>query len=199
MGREETRETKEEDAGWSTTQSTRWSTRPSAATPTRRSAAPPTRPSAAPRPTPPTSTSAPPRRCRSLCSSAPLVIPPSATMQDQREEPRRRTRKRTTKEEIKEETRETMVFSAVKSHNSTVPSQAGQEMSRPVTRFLNSHREKSANRYHSRPATRSPARPATRWPSTGLSGRLGESVIRLSQHYFQQTKIKYAKLSLAKL
>merc|ERR1712157_401506 len=104
-----------------------------------------------------------------------------------------------TKEEIKKETRETTVFSAVKFPNSTVPSQAGQEMSKPVTRFLNSHREKSANRCHSRPATRSPARPATRWPSTGLPGRLGESVIKLSKHYFQQTKIKYAKLSLAKL
>merc|ERR1712157_512410 len=102
-------------------------------------------------------------------------------------------------EEIKEETRETAVFSAVKSLSSIAPSQAGQEMSRPITRFLNSHREKSANRYHSRPATRSPARPATRWPSTGLSGRLGESVIKLSKHYFLQTKIKYAKLSLAKL
>merc|ERR1719420_2838671 len=120
-------------------------------------------------------TSAPPRPCTSLCSSAPLVIPLSATTQDQREEPRRRTRKRTTKEEIKEET----VFSAVKFPSSIAPSQAGQEMSRPVTRFLNSHREKSANRYHSRPATRSPARPATRWPSTDLSGRLGESVIKL--------------------
>merc|ERR1712126_293458 len=161
------------------------------------SEAPPTRPSAPPRPTPPTPTSAPPRQFTSLCSSAPLVTPPSATTQDQREEPRRRTRKRTTKEEIKEETRVT-VFSAVKFPNSTVPSQAGQEMSRPATRFLNSHREKSANRYHSRPATRSPARPATRWLSTGLSGRLGESVIKLSQHYFQQTIIKYAKLSLAK-
>merc|ERR1712058_113546 len=150
------------------------------------SAAPPTRPSAPPRPTPPTPT------------SAPLVIPPSATTQDQREEPRRRTRRRTTKEEIKEEIRVT-VFSAVKFPNSIVPSQAGQEMWRPATRFLNSHREKSANRYHSRPATRSPARPATRWPSTDLSGRLGESVIKLSHHYFQQTIIKYAKLSLAKL
>merc|ERR1712157_273900 len=103
-----------------------------------------------------------------------------------------------TKEEIKEETRETTVFSAVKSPSSIAPSQAGQEMSRPVTRFLNSHREKSANRYHSRPATRSPARPATRWLSTDQSGRLGESVIKLSQHYFQHAKIKYAKLSLAK-
>merc|ERR1712098_419288 len=182
-----TREDKEEDAGWSTTQSTRWSTRRSAATPTGPSAAPPTRPSAPPRPTPPTPTSAPPRPCTSLCSSAPLVIPPSATTQDQREEQRRRTRKRITKEE----TKETTVFSAVKFPSSIVPSQAGQEMSRPVTRFLNSHREKSANRYHSRPATGSPARPATRWLSTGLSGRLGESVIKLSKHYFQQTKIKY--------
>merc|ERR1712066_1163451 len=190
-------EDKEEDAGWSTIQSTRWSTRPSAATPTGRSAAPPTRPSAPPRPTPPTPTSAPPRPCTSPCNSAPLVIPPSATTQDQREELRRRTRKRTTKEEIKEETRVT-VFSAVKSPSSTVPSQAGQEMWRPVTRFLNSLREKSANRCHSRPATRSPARPATRWLSTDLSGRLGESVIKLSKHYFQHAKIKYAKLSLAK-
>merc|ERR1712098_523020 len=192
-----TREDKEEAAGWSTTQSTRWSTRPSAATPTGPSAAPPTRPSAPPRPTPPTPTSAPPRLCRSLCSSAPPVTLPSATMQDQREEPRRRTRKRTTKEEIKEETRVT-VFSAVKSLSSIVPSQAGQEMWRLATRFLNSHREKSANRFHSRPATRSPARPATRWLSTDLSGRLGESVIKLSQPYFQHAKIKYVKLSLAK-
>merc|ERR1712243_373890 len=142
-----------------------------------------------PRPTPPTPTSAPHRQCRSLCSSAPLVIPPSATTQDQREELRRRTRKRTTKEEIKE-TRETTVFSAAKSPNSTALSQAGQEMLRPVIRCLNSHREKSANRCHSRPATRSPARPATRWLSTDLSGRLGESVINLSQHYFRQTIIK---------
>merc|ERR1712154_266081 len=70
-----------------------------------------------------------------------------------------RTRRRTTKEEIKE-TRETTVFSAVKFPSSTAPSQAGQEMWRP--------------------ATRSPARPATRWLSTDLSGRLGESVIKLS-------------------
>merc|ERR1712002_710049 len=160
-------------------------TRPSAATPTGLSAAPPTRPSAPPRPTPPTPTSAPHRPCTSLCSSAPLVIPPSATTQDQREEPRRRTRKRTTKEEIKEETRET-VFSAVKFPISTAPSQAGQEMLRPVIRCLNSHREKSANRCHSRPATRSPARPATRWLSTDLSGRLGESVIKLSKHFFNK-------------
>merc|ERR1712002_633967 len=160
-------------------------TRPSAATPTGLSAAPPTGPSAPPRPTPPTPTSAPHRPCTSLCSSAPLVIPPSATTQDQREEPRRRTRKRTTKEEIKEETRET-VFSAVKFPSSTAPSQAGQEMSRPVIRFLNSHREKSANRCHSRPATRSPARPATRWLSTDLSGRLGESVIKLSNIIFNK-------------
>merc|ERR1712098_622215 len=91
MGRED----KEEDAGWSTTQSTRWSTRPSAATPTRPSAAPPTRPSAPPRPTPPTPTSAPHRPCMSLCSSAPLVIPPSATTQDQREEqPGRKSRRK---------------------------------------------------------------------------------------------------------
>merc|ERR1712018_80048 len=96
-----------------------------------------------------------------------------------------RTRKRTTKEEIKEETRET-VFSAVKFPSSTAPSQAGQEMLRPVIRCLSS------------PATRSPARPATRWLSTDLSGRLGESVIKLSNHYFQQTIIKYAMLSLAK-
>merc|ERR1712142_1354476 len=89
----------------------------------------------------------------------------------------------------KKENRET-VFSAVKFPSSTALSQAGQEMLRPATRFLNSHREKSANRCHSRPATRSPARPATRWPSTDLSGRLGESVIKLSQHYFQQTIIK---------
>merc|ERR1712152_26519 len=113
--------------------------------------------------------------------------------QDQGEELRRRTRRRTTKE-----IKETRVFSAAKSPNSTALSQAGQEMLRPVIRCLNSHREKSANRCHSRPATRSPARPATRWLSTDLSGRLGESVIKLSQHYFRQTLIKYAKLSLVK-
>merc|ERR1712244_55102 len=96
-----------------------------------------------------------------------------------------RSRRRTKKEEIKE-TRETTVFSAVKFPSSTAPSQAGQEMWRPATRCLNSHREKSANRCHSRPATRSPARPATRWLSTDLSGRLGESVIKLSNIIFDK-------------
>merc|ERR1712244_93895 len=93
--------------------------------------------------------------------------------------------RRGTKKENKEN-RETTVFSAAKSPSSTALSQAGQEMLRPATRFLNSYREKSANRCHSRPATRSPARPATRWLSTDLSGRLGESVIKLSNIIFDK-------------